>query len=138
MGICVGLLWCHDTRPSFHQSLVSPAYIAGVTNPIFEASRAWDVLLVIGAGSVTVAKDIHTTYPVTPNPTLGAPLLSRTGTVRAESSIGSEDDIGRSISGKEGTKADNNVDRIFIEDVSFFPSLLGSLHIASPDPDSYR
>ncbi|RDB24706.1 Protein mesA [Hypsizygus marmoreus] len=99
-----------------------PAYIAGVTNPIFESSRAWDLLLVIGAGTVTVAKDIHTTYPVTTNTALGAPIISRTGTLKAESSIGSEDDVGR-VSGKDGgraeftAKADNNADKIFIEDI---------------------
>lgn len=97
-----------------------PAYIAGVTNPIFEAG-AWDLFLTIGAGTVTVAKDIHTTYPVTPNASFGAPLISRTGTLKAESSIGSEDDIGRS--GKEGgnaAKTDNNADKVFIEDVCIF------------------
>lgn len=100
-----------------------PAYIAGVTNPIFESSRAWDLLLVIGAGTVTVAKDIHVTYPVSGFPALGAPLLTRTGTVKAESSFGSEDDAGRVVGGKEGAKSDfvsktdNNVDKIFIEDI---------------------
>jgi hypothetical protein len=95
-----------------------------VTNPIFESSRAWDLLLVIGAGTVTVAKDIHITYPVSGNPALGPPLLTRTGTLKAESSFGSEDDAGRVVSGKEGTKSDfvtktdNNADKIFIEDVS--------------------
>ncbi|KAF9464958.1 stabilization of polarity axis-domain-containing protein [Collybia nuda] len=99
-----------------------PAYIAGVTNPIFQTSRAWDLLLVIGAGTVTVAKDIHTTYPVTSNPGLGAPLISRTGTLKAESSISSEDDIGRLIT-KDGTKSDfaarsdNNADKVFIDDI---------------------
>ena len=104
---------------------VRPAYIAGVTNPIFESSRAWDVLLVIGAGTVTVAKDIHVTYPVSGNPALGAPLITRAGTLKAESSFGSEDDAGRAVGGgKEGaksdfvTKTDNNADKIFIEDVS--------------------
>jgi hypothetical protein len=103
-----------------------------VTNPIFESSRAWDLLLVIGAGTVTVAKDIHITYPVSGNPTLGPPL-TRTGTLKAESSFGSEDDAGRMVGGKEGaksdfvTKADNNADKIFIEDVSLF-SWLSSFH----------
>ncbi|KAG6920236.1 hypothetical protein DXG01_005005 [Tephrocybe rancida] len=98
-----------------------PAYIAGVTNPIFESSRAWDLLLVIGAGTVTVAKDIHSTYPVTATPSLGAPLLSRSGTLKAESSMTSEDsDAPRG--GPQGgrpdyTKSDNNADRLFIEDI---------------------
>jgi hypothetical protein len=113
--------------------LQRPAYIAGVTNPIFESSRAWDLLLVIGAGTVTVAKDIHVTYPVSGNPGLGAPLVTRTGTLKAESSFGSEDDAGRVVGGKEGvksdfvTKMDNNADKIFIEDVGAF-----SLALLSP------
>lgn len=107
-------------------TIARPAYIAGVTNPIFESSRAWDLLLVIGAGTVTVAKDIHVTYPVSGFPALGAPLLTRTGTVKAESSFGSEDDAGRVVGGKEGAKSDfvsktdNNADKIFIEDVGIF------------------
>ncbi|KAF8161054.1 mesa protein [Crassisporium funariophilum] len=96
-----------------------PAYIAGVTNPIFEASRAWDLLLDISTGSVTVAKDIHTTCPATATVGLGGPLITRSGTLKAESSIGSEDDIARIA--KEGSKADsgkdNNADKVFIEDI---------------------
>ncbi|GLB37694.1 putative docking domain of Afi1 for Arf3 in vesicle trafficking [Lyophyllum shimeji] len=97
-----------------------PAYIAGVTNPIFEASRAWDLLLVIGAGTVTVAKDIHQTYPVTPTPSLGAPLITRSGTLKAESSIGSEEDGRTSTQGgrpADYSKAENNADKLFIEDL---------------------
>lgn len=107
---------------SDNYTVARPAYIAGVTNPIFESSRAWDLLLVIGAGTVTVAKDIHVTYPVSHNPVIGPPL-SRTGTLKAESSFGSEDDAGRVVGSKEGvksdfvTKTDNNADKIFIEDV---------------------
>ncbi|KAG5639106.1 hypothetical protein H0H81_006695 [Sphagnurus paluster] len=93
-----------------------PAYIAGVTNPIFETSRAWDLLLVIGSGTVTVAKDIHTTYPVSPTPTFAAPVLSRTGTLKTESSIGSEEDAGR-VGANQGGKTDTNADRLFIEDI---------------------
>ncbi|KAG5647063.1 hypothetical protein DXG03_001433 [Asterophora parasitica] len=97
-----------------------PAYIAGVTNPIFEASRAWDLLLVIGAGTVTVAKDIHATYPVTATPSFAAPLISRSGTLKAESSIGSEEDAGR-VGGSQNKpdylKTDSNADRLFIEDI---------------------
>lgn len=97
-----------------------------MTNPIFESSRAWDLLLDIGSGTVTVAKDIHTTYPVTGVSGLGAPLISRTGTLKAEASIGSEDDLGRNVgTNKDGpksdfaSKVDNNADKIFIEDVRF-------------------
>ncbi|KAJ2918021.1 hypothetical protein MD484_g2386, partial [Candolleomyces efflorescens] len=96
-----------------------PAYIAGVTNPIFESSKLWDVLLDISTGNVSVAKDIHATYPV-PNPImLSAPLITRTGTLKTELSVGSEEEIAKIA--KEGAKADaykdNNADRIFIDDI---------------------
>lgn len=112
-----------------------------MTNPIFESSRAWDLLLVIGAGTVTVAKDIHVTYPVSGNPTLGPALLTRTGTVKAESSFGSEDDAGRAVGAKEGgksefvAKTDNNADKIFIEDVGVlcrFPLLYIYMYVIDP------
>ncbi|KAG6899835.1 hypothetical protein C0993_006353 [Termitomyces sp. T159_Od127] len=92
-----------------------PAYIAGVTNPIFETSRAWDLLLVIGSGTVTVAKDIHTTYPVTATANFGASLVSRSGTHKAESlTMTSEDgDLPRAGS----SQGSNNADKVFIEDI---------------------
>ncbi|CAA7263187.1 unnamed protein product [Cyclocybe aegerita] len=85
-----------------------PAYIAGVTNPIFEASRQWDLFLDISTGNVTVAKDIHSNYPPM-NLQLSGPLITRSGTLKAETSVGSEDDIAR--------MASNNTDRVFIEDI---------------------
>lgn len=97
----------------------SPAYIAGVTNPIFEALGAWDLLLDIGTGTVTVAKDIHTNYPVSSGPGFVAPLITRSGTLKAESSLGSEEDY--KVPSKDKAdfvpKADNNTDTVFIEDV---------------------
>ncbi|PPQ68193.1 hypothetical protein CVT25_015025 [Psilocybe cyanescens] len=95
-----------------------PAYIAGVTNPIFETLRQWDLFLDISTGSVTVAKDIQTTYPTNGLTSLGGPLITRSGTLKAESSIGSEEDISRMA--KEGTKdpnKDNNADKLFIDDI---------------------
>ena len=122
MGSCVCLSF-----PFCGQELkipcISPAYIAGVTNPIFEASRAWDLLLDISTGSVTVAKDIHITYPATVTVGLGGPLLTRSGTLKVESSITSEDELIRMA--KEGSKAesgkDHNTDKVFIEDVTKLP-----------------
>ncbi|KAL0575799.1 hypothetical protein V5O48_006177 [Marasmius crinis-equi] len=91
-----------------------PAYIAGVTNPIFGSSRMWDLMLDIGTGTVTVHKDIHTAHPVTPTGFL-APLMSRTGTIKAEASIGNEDD---SRGNKDFVvKTDNTTDNLFIEDI---------------------
>ncbi|KJA19960.1 hypothetical protein HYPSUDRAFT_43867 [Hypholoma sublateritium FD-334 SS-4] len=95
-----------------------PAFIAGVTNPIFETSRQWDLFLDISTGNVTVSKDIHSTYP--PSNTIGiaGPFITRTGTLKAESSVGSEDDIAKLA--KEGTKTDvskDNADKMFIDDI---------------------
>ncbi|KAL0067388.1 hypothetical protein AAF712_005617 [Marasmius tenuissimus] len=91
-----------------------PAYIAGVTNPIFGTSRMWDLMLDIGTGTVTVSKDIHTAHPVTTTG-LFSPLMSRTGTIKAEANIVGEDD-GRG--NKEFVvKTDNTTDNLFIEDI---------------------
>ncbi|KZT25701.1 spindle pole body interacting protein [Neolentinus lepideus HHB14362 ss-1] len=97
-----------------------PGYIAGVTNPIFEHGNSWDLLCDIGTLRMVVNKDIHLNYPVTTQGTTGPPLIMRTGTLKAESSIGSEEDVGRS--GKEGQKGDmvakaDSSDNLFIEDV---------------------
>ncbi|KAJ7782517.1 docking domain of Afi1 for Arf3 in vesicle trafficking-domain-containing protein [Mycena maculata] len=90
-----------------------PAYIAGVTNPIFKSSPTWDLLLDISAGSVTVARDIHTTYPTTGGMPLGIPSLVRSATFSTEGSLGSEEDMVRA----GNAKADNNADNLFIEDI---------------------
>ncbi|EGO29734.1 hypothetical protein SERLADRAFT_365750 [Serpula lacrymans var. lacrymans S7.9] len=102
----------------------TPAYIAGVTNPIFESSGSWDLLMDIGTGRVVVSKDILTSFPPTTTPPAIIPLVTRSGTIKAESSVGSEDDIARIATrdGKEAQKADysakgDSLDNIFIEDV---------------------
>lgn len=106
---------------SFHR----PAYIAGVTNPIFETSAAWDVLMDIGTARVVVHKDIHLSFP----PTVAPPALVNTLMTRplkTENSTGSEDDIQRIATrdGKEGSQKNefaakpDSLDNMFIEDVS--------------------
>ena len=99
-----------------------PAYIAGVTNPIFESSKTWDLLLDISTGNVSVAKEIHTNWPVGISIQISVPLITRSGTLKTEASVGSEEEIARIA--KEGSKSDfafkdNNADRIFIDDVSY-------------------
>ncbi|PFH46608.1 hypothetical protein AMATHDRAFT_69501 [Amanita thiersii Skay4041] len=93
------------------------AYIAGVTNPIFETSRTWDLLLDIGSGVVTVSRDIHLRYPVINV----APIMShslRPGILKMEASFGSEDEIGRKESKMDNlAKIDYNTDKNFIEDI---------------------
>ncbi|KAK7448818.1 hypothetical protein VKT23_013548 [Stygiomarasmius scandens] len=97
-----------------------PAYIAGVTNPIFESSRSWDLLLDIGTGNVKVAPDILGKYPVAPTHLGGpGPLVTRTGTLKAEASLGSEEEVSR---GREPPKNEyagkpDNADNLFIEDI---------------------
>jgi hypothetical protein len=89
-----------------------------VTNPIFESSRAWDILFDISSGNVAVARDIHTTYPAVA-PAFGLPSITRSGTLKAESSGASETDLERKEGGKnEGITT--NSDKIFIEDVGKF------------------
>ncbi|KAJ7122034.1 stabilization of polarity axis-domain-containing protein [Mycena crocata] len=100
-----------------------PAYIAGVTNPIFKSSPTWDLLLDISTGSVTVARDIHSTYPISTGMPLGIPTMVRSATFSTETSLGSEEDMVRAGNAKDGAKADfvakadNNADNLFIEDI---------------------
>jgi hypothetical protein len=95
-----------------------------VTNPIFESSGSWDLLCDVGGGRIVVSKDVHSSHPpsgvqvVQPSTT-----LNRNGTLKAESSIGSEDDLGRMPGReKETPKSDftakaDSADNVFIEDV---------------------
>ncbi|KAH8830839.1 mesa protein [Flagelloscypha sp. PMI_526] len=97
-----------------------PAYIAGVTNPIFTAFKTWDLLLDIGTGVVTVASEIHQTYPYVSPPSLTS--LSRSGTFRGDlsssvnsapkgSAAGAPSGVGEKV--KEG----ETVDAAFIDDL---------------------
>ncbi|THU83471.1 spindle pole body interacting protein [Dendrothele bispora CBS 962.96] len=96
-----------------------PAYIAGVTNPIFESGRSWDLLLDISTGNVKVASDIHNKYPVMPIHHIPGPLVARSGTLKAEASLGSEEEVSR---GKDAPRNEyagkpDNADNLFIEDI---------------------
>ncbi|KAH7913559.1 docking domain of Afi1 for Arf3 in vesicle trafficking-domain-containing protein [Hygrophoropsis aurantiaca] len=106
--------------------VTTPAYIAGVTNPIFEQSGNWDLLMDIGTARVVVHRDIHINCPPTVTPPAIVPLVNRSGTIRAENSVGSEDDITR-IATRDGKDVPNSksdfaskpdgLDNIFIEDL---------------------
>lgn len=105
-----------------------PAYIAGVTNPIFETSGSWDLLMDVGNGRVVVSKDIHISFPVVATPPAIIPLIPRSGIIRAENSGASEEEIAR-IATRDGTQANqksdfaarpDNLDNVFIEDVRPF------------------
>jgi hypothetical protein len=73
---------------------------------------------------MVVSKDIHSSHPPSGNHAGISSTLVRNGTLRAESSIGSEDDLGR-LPGRENqaSKSDftakaDNADNVFIEEVS--------------------
>ena len=68
---------------------------------------------------MTVAKDILVNCPVSSITSLPAPFIARAGTLKPESSVGSEEEIARMAKeGKDSAFKENNADRIFIEDVS--------------------
>ncbi len=107
-------------------TLCSPGYIAGVTNPIFEAAGVWDLLCDIGTNRMVVHKDIYANHPATWNPASNQ-LIIRAGTLKAESSVGSEEEVVR-VPTKEGAAPQkpevaakqDHPDNIFIEDVRAF------------------
>jgi hypothetical protein len=95
----------------------------GVTNPIFETSGSWDLLMDVGSGRVVVSKDIHISFPVAPTPPAIVPLVARTGVIRAENSVASEEEIAR-IATRDGVQSNqksdfaarpDNLDNLFIE-----------------------
>ncbi|KAI1786728.1 mesa protein [Ganoderma leucocontextum] len=100
-----------------------PGYLAGVTNPIFEAAGAWDLLCDIGTNRMVVHKDIYANHPATWNPASNQ-LIIRNGTLKTESSVGSEEEVAR-VPTKEGaaphkpevSAKQDHPDNIFIEDI---------------------
>ncbi|KZV67875.1 spindle pole body interacting protein [Peniophora sp. CONT] len=94
-----------------------PTYIAGVTNPIFEATGNWDLLCDVGGGRMVIHKDIHSNYPYTPSAIGGQPQLTRVGTIKTDSLTGEEE-----IARPGGTKSDftaktDSADNMFVEDI---------------------
>ncbi|KAI0346507.1 spindle pole body interacting protein [Trametopsis cervina] len=113
----------------------TPAYIAGVTNPIFEASVTWDLLCDVGAGRMVISKDIHQNYPAAALPS-SVQLIARSGTLKAEGSLGSEEEFSRPSKDLNVTskaefvgKADT-ADNVFMEDIISAISLhYGEAHV---------
>lgn len=73
---------------------------------------------------MVVSKDIHTAFPLTSVALpMGPPLITRAGTLKAEASLGSEDDAMRGAGGKDGgqksdfTAKTDSADNLFMEDV---------------------
>lgn len=99
-----------------------------MTNPIFESFDSWDVLCDISSGRIVVSKDIITHLPPSPTSLSGHALILRTGTLKAETSVGSEEEMTKA-GAREGVGASKNEyvakadshDSLFIEDVSRLP-----------------
>lgn len=69
---------------------------------------------------MVVSKDISAAYPYSPPPSLAPQLVNRAGSLKAESSVGSEEEFGRLRSDFSGSKSEN-YDNMFMEDVRFPP-----------------
>lgn len=93
-----------------------------MTNPIFESSVSWDLLCDVGSGRMVISKDVHTNHPVSPtaNP---IQLIIRSGTLKAEGSLNSEEEMARpskdlgQVQKTEYMNKADTADNIFIEDV---------------------
>ena len=109
-------------RSSFSQ-LHRPSYIAGVTNPIFEATGNWDLLCDVGGGRMVVSKDIHTNYPYTASALSGPPQLTRVGTIKTDSLTGEEEATRPGGAKSEFTAKTDSADNMFVEDVCLVSSL---------------
>ncbi|KAJ8454929.1 hypothetical protein ONZ45_g19115 [Pleurotus djamor] len=102
-----------------------PAYIAGVTNPIFESLRMWDVLFDIASGQVTVSKTIFSAYPLVHLPQIGGTsLVSRMAApTRQESVVGADNDATKlpatnGVKPEFLTRSEASMDSLFIEDIA--------------------
>ncbi|TFY64750.1 hypothetical protein EVJ58_g2408 [Rhodofomes roseus] len=105
---------------------IEGGYIAGVTNPIFEASGNWDLLCDVSTGRMVVSRDILINYPAAP-PTTQTQLLMRTGTLRGEGGPGLDEDVVRTSRDAGAAprsefvsagKADSSSpDNLFVEDI---------------------
>ena len=89
------------------------AYVAGVTNPIFEAAGAWDLIFDITGLRVVVHKDIHINVPATATP--GVPPMLRAGTFQGQAGVNGDDDREKNYVAKA-----DYPDNVFMEDVSRF------------------
>ncbi|KAH9941624.1 mesa protein [Epithele typhae] len=99
-----------------------PGYIAGVTNPIFEAAGSWDLLCDIGTNRMVVHKDIFANHPALWTPAANS-LISRAGTIKAEQLLGEDDAVrgptkdGGATQKPEFTGRPDSTDNVFIEDI---------------------
>lgn len=108
-----------------------PAYIAGVTNPIFESAGSWDVLCDVSTGRMAISKDIHARYPASAI-VQAAHTIMRTGTLKAEGSLGEEDIIrlGSQASEKKVEPKTDNADNFFMEEITTaIGSHFGEAHV---------
>lgn len=113
-----------------------PGYIAGVTNPIFESSNSWDLLCDVGSGRMVVSKDIHSNYPLIATGIPPVQLIMRSGTLKAEGSLTSEEDFVRpskdltAVQKAELLGKAETTDNLFMDDILSAISLhYGESHV---------
>lgn len=101
---------------------LSPGFIAGVTNPIYETMPVWDVMCNIETGKITIHKDIRppaataSMFPAPPAVIPRSGVLSAVNLDEDPSKIGIN---GVSVKGDFIARSDN-ADNIFMEDVSTY------------------
>lgn len=83
---------------------------------------------------MVVSKDIHTNHPPTATGIAPVQLVMRSGTLKAEGSIGSEDEVIRpsrelnAVQKAEFLGKAETTDNVFMDDVSLSPALLSHGH----------
>ena len=101
-----------------------------MTNPIFEAAGAWDLLCDIATNRMVVHKDIFAHHPASWAPAAN-PIVVRSGTIKAESAMGAGEDEVVRVPTKDGgapqktefTGRPDSADNVFIDDVRVFSCL---------------
>lgn len=86
---------------------------------------------------MVISKDITTTHPYSPPPSFAPQLISRTGTLKAESSVGSEEEFGKLRTDFSSSKSEN-YDNMFMEDVRLSPQRNATPTIADSESLGYR
>lgn len=86
----------------------SPGYIAGVTNPRFEDLHAWDVLLNIETGRVTIAKDVEPAPPLKSAPSRSATAMRGTFSSGSIASLAGSTGLGHDASGAPMASSDTD------------------------------
>jgi hypothetical protein len=70
-----------------------PGYIAGVTNPRFEDLHAWDLLLNIENGKMTIAKDLEPAPPVRSNTRINMSEAYSSNSLTSSNGVGPDGEV---------------------------------------------